>query len=83
MGKFYGKAHHAGKEMIFPGAFGLSGGVRVMDVRWSILNAYLFGGDKCLNVFGHFVVESMKERFEAVEREPGVDLAIGAEKFLF
>jgi hypothetical protein len=32
-GKRYGKARHAGKEMIFPGAYGPFGGVCAIDVR--------------------------------------------------
>jgi hypothetical protein len=58
-GKRLGKAHHASKEMIFPGAYGLFGRVHAMDVRWSVLDLWLFGGDKCFNVFGCFVVEFM------------------------
>jgi hypothetical protein len=82
-GKRFGKAHHAGKEMIFPGVDGLFGRVRAMDVRWSVLDACLFGGDKSFNIFGSFIVEFMEERFEAVKSEPGVDLAIGAENSSF
>jgi hypothetical protein len=43
----------------------------------------LFGGNKRFNVFGSFVVEFVEVRFEATKSEPGVDLAIGAEKFFF
>jgi hypothetical protein len=38
---------------------------------------------KCFDVCGCFVVEFMEKGFEATESEPGVDLAIGTEKFLF
>jgi hypothetical protein len=37
-GKQFWKAHHAGKKMIFPGAYGLFGGVCAMDVCWSVLD---------------------------------------------
>jgi hypothetical protein len=69
--------------MIFPGAYGLFGGVRVMDLRWNVLDACLFGGNNCFDVFGFFIVKFMQERFEAVESEPGVDLAICTEKLFF
>jgi hypothetical protein len=82
-GKRFGKAHHAGKEMFFPGASGLYGGVCVMNVYQSVLDACLFGGNKRFDVFGSFVVEFMEERFEAAESEPCVDLTIGTEKFFF
>jgi hypothetical protein len=67
--------------MIFPGAYGLLfGRVCAMDVQWSVLDACLFGGNKCFDVFGCFVVEFMEERFEAAESAPGGDLAMGTEK---
>jgi hypothetical protein len=43
-----------------------------MDVRWSELDASLFGDNKCFDFFGCFFVEFMQERFEAAESEPGV-----------
>ncbi len=76
-------AHHAGKEMIFPGAYGPFCWVCAMDVWWSELNACLFGGNNRFTTFGCFVAEFMEEKFEAAEHEPGVDLVIGAEKFFF
>ncbi len=51
-----------------------------MDVWWSVLNACLFGGNVCFDIFGCFVVKFMEEKFKAAEREPDVDLVIGAEK---
>jgi hypothetical protein len=78
-----GKAYHAGKEMIFLDACGPFGWVRAMDAQWSVLDACLFSGNECFNVFGNFVIEFMEERFEAATSESGVDLAIGAEKFFF
>jgi hypothetical protein len=47
-GKIFGKACYAGKEMIFPGAYGPFGGVCAMDVQQSVLDACLFGGNKFL-----------------------------------
>ncbi len=79
-GKRFGKAYHPSKKMIFPGMYGLFGGVCVMDVRWSVLDVCLFGGNKHFNVSGCFVVKFMQERFEATESEPGIDLAIRTEK---
>jgi hypothetical protein len=81
--KRFGKAHHAGKKMLFPGVYGPFGGVCAMDVQWSVLDACLFDGDKCFDVFKCFVVEFIQERFEATESEPGVDLTISTEKFFF
>jgi hypothetical protein len=69
--------------MIFPGAYGPLGGVCAMDVRWSVLDACLFGGDKCSNISRYFIVESMQVRFEAAESEPGIDFAICMEKLFF
>ncbi len=54
-----------------------------MDVWLSVLDASLFGGDECFNVFECFVVEFMQERIEATESELGVDLAICMEKLFF
>ncbi len=54
-----------------------------MDVRWSILDASLFGGDKCFDVFGCIIDEFVKERFEAAESEQGADLTICTEKLFF
>jgi hypothetical protein len=54
-----------------------------MDVQQSVLDACLFGGNKSFLVFGSFVVEFMEEGFEAAKSEPGVDLVIDMEKFLF
>jgi hypothetical protein len=68
--------------MIFPGAYGLFGRVCAMDVRWSVLDACLFGGNKRVDVLGCLIVKFMQERFEAVESEPGVDLAICMEKLI-
>ncbi len=82
-GKRFGKAHHAGKKIIFPGAYGPFGRVCAMDVQWSALDACLFGGDKCVKVSGCFVVKFVQERFEAAESEPGIDLAICTEKLVF
>ncbi len=53
-----------------------------MDVRWSVLDACLFGGNKRVDVLGCLIVKFMQERFEAVESEPGVDLAICMEKLI-
>ncbi len=77
------KARHAGKKMIFSGAYGPFGGVCAMDVSWSVLDACLFGGNKRFNFFECFAVEFMQERFEAAESEPEEDLAICMEKFFF
>jgi hypothetical protein len=51
-GKQFGKARHAHEKMILPCVYGLFGRVCAMDVRWSVLNASLFRGDKHFNVFG-------------------------------
>ncbi len=69
--------------MIFPGMYGLFGGVSAMDVWWSVFDASLLSGNKHFNVFGCFVVKFMQERFEAAESEPGIDLAICTEKLFF
>ncbi len=69
--------------MIVPCVHGLFGRVCAMDVRWTVLDASLFRGNKCFNVFGCFVGEFMQERFEAAECEPGVDLAICTKKLFF
>jgi hypothetical protein len=82
-GKRFGKACHAGKEMSFPIADGPFGGVCAIDVRQSVLDVCLLGSNKGFDIFGSFVVEFIKERFEATKSEPGVDLAIGVEKFFF
>jgi hypothetical protein len=50
-GERFGKACHAGKKMIFPCAYSLFGRVCAMDVRWSVLNASLFSGNKRFDVF--------------------------------
>jgi hypothetical protein len=73
-GKRFGKACHAGKGMIISGAYGPFGVVSAMDVRWSVLDVCLLGGNKCFDVFGCFVVKFMEERLEAMESEPGIDL---------
>jgi hypothetical protein len=69
--------------MIFPGAYSPFGGVCAINVWWSVLDAFLFRGNKSFNVFGSFVVKFMEERFEASKSDSGVDLAIGVEKFFF
>ncbi len=66
-GKIFGIACHASKEMIFPGVYGLFGGVCAMDVQRSVLDACLFGGNKKCNIFGSYVVKFMEEKFETVK----------------
>jgi hypothetical protein len=56
-GKQFGKARHSVKEMILPCASGLFGRICAMDVQWSVLNASLFHGNKCFDIFGYFIVK--------------------------
>ncbi len=56
-GKQFGKARHVGEKMILPCAYGPFSRVCALDVRWSVLDASLFHGNKHFNIFGCYVVE--------------------------
>jgi hypothetical protein len=54
-----------------------------MDVWGSVLDASLLHDNKRFAIFGCFVVEFVKERFETTVCEPLIDLAVCTKQFIF